>query len=101
MLFFPASSLIIIFFGSASFSTLSASAGLGTCSTSLPFFKVITALTSSILEVGSLEELNSCTPPRIGLCLRGELSFFFHLLLVCQPRSRILQIVKFLGKIRL
>ena len=39
--------------------------------------------------------------PRIGLCLRGELSFFLQLLLVCQPRNQILQIVKFLGKIRL
>ena len=43
------------------------SAGLGIgCLTSLPLFKVVTALTSSILGFGSLEELNSCTPLGLG-----------------------------------
>ena len=67
MLFFTASSLITIFSGSASFSFLSNSTGLGNgCSSSFQLLKVITALTSSILEVGSLEELNSCTPLELG-----------------------------------
>ena len=67
MLFFTASSLITNSFGSDSFSSWPSSAGLGTsCSTSFPLLKVITALTSSILGVGSLEELNSCTPLGLG-----------------------------------
>ena len=66
-LFFTASSLISIFSGLVSFSLVSSSAGLGTgYSTFLPLLRVITALTSSILGVGSLEELNSCTPPGLG-----------------------------------
>ena len=56
VLFFTASSLILIFSGSASSSSVSYSAGLGTgCSTFLPLLKAITALTSSIEGVGSLE----------------------------------------------
>ena len=67
MLFFNASSLISIFLGLASFSSMSSSTSLGTgCSTFLPLLKVITALTSSILGVGSLEELNSCPPLGLG-----------------------------------
>ena len=67
MLFFTTSSLINNSSGSASFASWPSSAGLGTgCSTSFPLLKVITALTSSILGVGSLEELNSCTPLGMG-----------------------------------
>ena len=67
MFFFVASSLITGSSGSASFASWLSSAGLGTgCSTSFPLLKVITALTSSILRVGSLEELNSCTPLGLG-----------------------------------
>ena len=67
MLFFTASSLITIFSCSASFSSLSDSPGLGAgCSASFLLLKVITALTSSILEVGLVEELNSCTPLGLG-----------------------------------
>ena len=67
MLFFTASSLFTIFYGSDSFFSLSNSIDLGTsCSTSFPLLKVITALTSSILDVGSLKELNSCTPLGLG-----------------------------------
>ena len=102
MLFFTTSSLISIFSSSAFFSFVSSFASLGIgCSTFLPLLKVITALTSSILGVGSLEELNSCTAPEIRLCLGRKFSFFLHLLLVSQPRNRILQVIKFLGNIRL
>ena len=67
MLFFTVSSLIPIFSGSASFSSVPFSAGLGSgYSTSLPLLRVISALISSILGGGSLEELNSCTPLGLG-----------------------------------
>ena len=67
MLFFTASSLISIFLGSTSFYSVSSFASLGTdCSTFLPLLKVIISLTSSIQGVGSLEELNSCTPLGLG-----------------------------------
>ena len=63
MLFFTASSLITISSGSTSFSSMPFSACLGSgYSTSLPLLRVITALNSSILGGGSLEELNLCTP---------------------------------------
>ena len=78
MLFFTASSLISIFSGSTSFSYVSSFAGLGTgCSTFLLLLKVITALTSSILGVGSLEELNSCTPLGLGCVWEGKFPFSY------------------------
>ena len=67
MLFFTAFSLITSSSGLASFASWFSSASLGTgCLTSLPLLKLITALTSSILGFGSLEELNSCTPLGLG-----------------------------------
>ena len=67
MLFFTSFSLIAYSSGSVSFASWPSSAGLGTgCSTSIPLLKVITALTSSILGFGSLEELTSCTPLGLG-----------------------------------
>ena len=78
MLFFTTSSLISIFSGSASFSSVSSSAGLGIgYSTFLPLLKVITAFTSSILGVGSLEELNSCTPLGLGCVCEGKFPFSY------------------------
>ena len=76
MLFFNAYSLITNFFGSVFFYSLSDYASLGTsCSTSFPLLKVITVLTSSILEVGYLEELNSCTPLGLGYVWEGNFPF--------------------------
>ena len=67
VLFFTRFSLITSSYDSASFASWPSSAGLETgCLTSLPLLKVITALTSSILRFGSLEELNPCTPLRLG-----------------------------------
>ena len=67
MLFFTASSLITIPSGSASFPSLDSSVGVGMgCLICLPLLKVITAFTSSILGVGSLEELTSWTPLGLG-----------------------------------
>ena len=78
MLFVTTSSLISIFSGSVSFSLVSYSAGLGTgCSISLPLLRVITALTSSILGGGSLEELNSCTPLGLGCVWKGNFHFSY------------------------
>ena len=58
VLFFTAFSLIASSSGLVSFSSWPSSTSLGTgCSTSFPLLKVITALTSSILGFGSLEEL--------------------------------------------
>ena len=55
MFFFTESSLIIILFGSASFSFFVSSAVMGTgCSISFPLLKVMMAFTSSSL--GLLEE---------------------------------------------
>ena len=76
--FFITSSLITIFSGSASFSSVPFSAGLGTgCSTSLPLLRVIIALTLSILGGGSLEELNSCTPLGLGYVWEGNFPFSY------------------------
>ena len=67
VLFFTAFPLVTSFSSSTSFVSWPSSAILGTgCLTSLPLLKVITALTSSILGFGSLEELNSCTPLGLG-----------------------------------
>ena len=67
VLFFTTFSLITSSSGSASFASWPSSAGLGTfCLTSLPLIKVITALTSSILGISSLKELNSCTLLGLG-----------------------------------
>ena len=67
MLFFAASFFTSIFSGAVSFSPVPYSVGLETgCSTFLPLLRVITALTLSIRGVGSLEELNSCTPLGLG-----------------------------------
>ena len=67
VLFFTAFPLVTFSSYSTSFVSWPSSAVLGTiCLTSLPLLKVITALISSILGFGSLEELNSCTPLGLG-----------------------------------
>ena len=82
MLFFTAVSLVTTFSGSAFLASWPYSTALGVdCLSSLQLFNVIIALTSSILEFGSLEELTSCCPLGFG-CLRGKFPFFLHLLLV-------------------
>ena len=67
MLFFTSSYLIVILFGSTSSPSLASSVSVGIgCSIYLPLLKVITTFTSSILGVGSLEELTSWTPLGLG-----------------------------------
>ena len=67
MLFLIASSLIIILSGSVSSHSSASSVGVGKgCSICLPLLKVVTTFTSSILGVGSLEELTSWTPLGLG-----------------------------------
>ena len=67
MLFFSIICLITTSFGSVSsaswpfFTTLGAG-----CLSSLPLLNVMIALTSSILEFGSLEEITSCSPLGFG-----------------------------------
>ena len=76
VLFFTASSLITILSGSASSHFLASSVGVGKgCSICLPLLKVITAFTSSILGVGSLEELTSWTPLGLGCVWEGNFPF--------------------------
>ena len=76
MLFFAASFLTSIFSGSVSFSHVPSFAGLETdCSTFLQLIRVITALNSSIRGVGSLEELNLCTPLGLGCVWEGNFPF--------------------------
>ena len=76
VLFFTAFSLITSSSGSGSFTSWPSFVGLGTgCLTSLPLLIVITSLTSSILGFCSLEELNSCTPMRLGYVWEGNFPF--------------------------
>ena len=67
MLFFTAVSLVTTSSGSASLASWPYSTALGAgCLSSLPLLNVIIALTSSIMEFGSLEELTSCSPLGFG-----------------------------------
>ena len=76
MLSFTASSLIAILSGSASSSSLASYVGVGIgFSICLPLLKAITAFTSSILGVGSLEELTSWTPLGLGCVWEGNFPF--------------------------
>ena len=76
MLFFTGPSLIIILSGSASSSSLASYVGVSIgCSIFLPLLKVITAFTSSILRVGSLEKLTSWTPLGLGCVWEGNFPF--------------------------
>ena len=76
MLFFTASSLIAILFDSASSHSLASSVGVGIgFSICLPLLKFITAFTSSIPEVGSLEELTSWTPLGLACVWEGNFPF--------------------------
>ena len=76
MLFFSISSLITMLFYSVSFSSLVSSMGVGIgCSTCLPLLRVMTTFTSSILGVGSLEEVTSWTPLGFGCGYEGNLPF--------------------------
>ena len=76
MLFFTAPSLIIILSSSSSYLSLASFVGVCTgCSICLSLLKVITAFTSSILGVGSLEELTSWTPLGLGFVWEGNFPF--------------------------
>ena len=67
MLLFTDFSLITSSSDLVSFASWSSSAGLRTgCLTSFPLLEVITALNSSILGFGSLEELTSCITLGLG-----------------------------------
>ena len=63
MLFLTSGSLVTTSSGSASLTSWHVSVGLGTgCLSSLPLLNVIISLISSIMGLGSVEELTSCTP---------------------------------------
>ena len=67
MLFFTAVCLITTSSGSVFLASWPCSTTLGAgCLSSLPLLNVMIALTSSILEFGSLEELTSCSPLGFG-----------------------------------
>ena len=85
-LFFSTACLITTFSGSVSIASCPGSIALGDgCVSSLPLLSVMIALTSFSLEFGSLEELTSCNPLGVWLCLRGKFSLFLHVMLVSQP----------------
>ena len=67
MLFFIAVCLITTSSGSFSLASWPCYTTLGAgCLSSLPLLNVMIALTSSILEFGSLEKLTSCSPLGFG-----------------------------------
>ena len=78
MLFFIISSLITMISDYASFSPLVCSTGTGIGrSTCLPLLGVMTAFTSYILGVGSLEEVTSWTPLGFSCAYEGNLPFSY------------------------
>ena len=67
MIFFTAVYLITTSSGSFSLASWPCSTALGAgCLSSLPLLNVMIALTSSILEFGSLDKLTSCSPLGFG-----------------------------------
>ena len=100
MLFFTAYSLITIFFGSVSFSSLPNSASLGTgYLTSFPHsqrYHCFDFIYPRSWLAGRAQFMHST---RIGLCPRGKFSFLLHLLLIGKPCDGVLQVVYFRGNI--